>query len=209
MKSRLLIAMLLLTAALATTVCRKSESDVSQLEELPKDIADNLKRVPDSDVLVSIAPIAAPSPLPTSGKPNGPVFLRACSETQDYWVQVIYPVTVCTRPDLIASTFMAPAPPRNSGPPTTTAVRSYKLSAFEGQRFTTPFGCRTHSGPWLATIARRIECNKATSCAMVILGVPSCPACPAFLWGGENCQINNRPTQVQFIDPPVEKGNPS
>src|SRR5438128_817695 len=116
MKSRFSIAMLLLIAALATSVCSKSEPDVGQLEELPKDIADNLKRVPDSDLLISIAPVTAPSPLPTPGKPSGPIFARACSETQNFLVQVIYPVTVCSRRDLVASTFLAAAPPRTSGP---------------------------------------------------------------------------------------------
>lgn len=210
MKERLLITTLLLVAVLGTSVCRKSapEPDVSQLEELPKDIADNLKRVPDSDVLVSIAPIAAPSPLPTPVKPGGPVFVRACSERQSFVVQVIYPVTVCTRPDLIASTFMAPAPPRNTGPTATTIVKSYKLSAFEGKPFPTPFGCRTHNGPWITTITRSIECNNATSCQMVIQGVPSCPACPAFLWGGENCQ-NNPPPPVKLVGTAFPQGGPT
>jgi len=210
MKSRFPIVMLLLVTALATSVCQKSEPDVGQLEELPKDIADNLQRVPNSDVLISITLVAAPSPLPTPGKPNGPIFARACSETQNYLVQVLYPVTVCSRPDLApASTFMATAPPSTGGPATTGTVKSFKLSAFLGQRFTNPFFCQTRSGPWLATIVRNIQCNEATSCVMVIMGVPSCPACPAFLWGGANCQVSNRPTQVQFIDPVFEQGNPS
>jgi hypothetical protein len=209
MKSRFPIVMLLLVAALATSVCQKSEPDVGQLEELPKDIAENLQRVPNSDVLISIAPVAAPSPLPTPGKPNGPVFLRACSETQNYLVQVLYPVTVCSPPDLVATTFLSPAPPSNSAPGTTGTVKTFKLTAFGGQRFTRPFFCQRRSGPWLATIVRTIQCNEATSCVMVIMGVPSCPACPAFLWGGANCQVSNRPTQVQFIDPVVEQGKPS
>jgi hypothetical protein len=208
MKSRFPIAMLLLVAALATSVCSKSEPDVGQLEELPKDIADNLKRVPDSDVLISIAPVAAPSPLTAPSKPNGPIFARACSETQNFLVQVIYPVTVCSRRDLVASAFLAAAPPRSSGPVATATVKSYKLTGFEDKILPSPFLCQTRNGPWLATIVRNIQCNEATSCVMVIMGVPSCPACPAFLWSGPNCQVSNRPTQVQFIDPVVEQGPP-
>jgi len=198
--------MLLLVAALATSVCRTSEPDTAQLEELPKEIADNLKPAPNSDLLISIAPVAAPSPLATPGKRSGPIFLRACSETQNYQVQVLYPVTVCSRRDLVASTFLAAAPPRSSGPVATATVKSYKLTGFEGKILPSPFLCQTRNGPWLATIVRNIQCNEATSCVMVIMGVPSCPACPAFLWAGANCQVNNRPTQVQFIDPPVEQG---
>jgi hypothetical protein len=201
--------MLLLAAVLSTSVCRKSETDVSQLPELPNDIAQNLKRVPNSDLLVSIAPIAAPSPTPTPIKPPGPVFLRACMEAQDYIAQVTYPVTVCSQPDIVLSQFTSIAPPNTSAPATTAEVRSYKLTAFEGKRFETPFHCETRSGPWIVTISRTIFCNEATSCAMVILGVPSCPNCPAFLWGGQNCQAENRPPEVHFIGGVFEKGKPT
>ncbi len=187
------------------SVCRKSEPklEVSQLEEMPQDIADNLKRIPNSDVLVSIAPIATSQPTPAQ-----PVFMRACSETQNFWIQVGYPVTICTPPNLLAGTFMAPAPPRSSAPAATTAT-TYKLSAFEGKTLTPPFGCQSRRGPWIAIITRSIACNGATSCSMVILGVPSCPACPRFSWGGDNREFDNRPAEVQFIDPPDAHGQPS
>jgi hypothetical protein len=207
MNRRLVVAMLLVAAALTTTVCRKSETDVSQLPELPNDIAQNLKRVPNSDVLISIAPIPAPSPTPARPKREGPVFLRACSETQDFIAQVTYPVTVC-HPDVIVATLMSPAPPPASAPATTASVSSYKLSAFEGQRLNIPFRCETRSGPWIVTITRTIHCDEGTSCVMVILGVPSCPDCPAFLWGGQNCQVENRPPQLSFVDGVFPKGQP-
>jgi hypothetical protein len=194
------LMLLVLVAALGSSVCRKS--DVSKLEELPKDIAENLKRIPDSDVLISIAPIASPNPQPT------PMLSRACSETQDFLVQVIYPVTVCTPFDLLPGRFMADAPPRSAGAATTT-VKSYKLSAFEGQPLTTPFGCQKRGGPFLAKITRTVACNNATSCSMQILGVPSCPACPSFVWSGDNCEVNNRPAEVRFIDPPFAQGKPT
>ena len=209
MNRRLTVALLLLIGLLFTAVCRKSEPDVSQLPELPNEIAQYLKRVPNSNLLVSIAPIPAPSPTPTPEKPKGPVFLRACMEVQDYIAQVTYPVTVCSEPGIVLDRFIATAPPSASGQSTTAEVTIFKLSAFEGQRFQTPFHCQTHSGPWIATIQRTIFCNEATSCAMVILGVPSCPACPAFLWGGQNCQAENRPPQVHFIDGVFEKGKPT
>src|SRR5437899_1058118 len=199
MNRRLVAAIFLLVGALAISVCRKSEPDVGQLEELPKDLAANLKRVPDSDVLISIAPVAAPSPVSTPGKPRGPIFTRACGETQSFLVQVLLPVTVCSRRDLVASTFLAAAPPRTGGLAATATVKNFKLTAFDGKILPSPFLCQTRNGPWLATIVRNIQCNEATSCAMVIMGVPSCPACPGFLWSGPNCQVNNRPTQVQFI----------
>ena len=48
------LMLLVLVAALGSSVCHKA--DVRKWEELPNDIAGNLKRIPDSDVLVSIAP---------------------------------------------------------------------------------------------------------------------------------------------------------
>ena len=194
------LLLLVLVAALGSSVCRKS--DINKLDELPKDIAENLKRIPDSDVFVSIAPIADPNP------PPPPVFALSCSETQQFWVQVVYPVTVCTPIDLIPSTFLADAPPRSSGPRATT-VKNYKLSALAGQPLTTPFGCQRRFGPFLAIITRTRSCSNATSCSMEILGVPSCPTCPSFAWSGTNCEVNNRPAEVRFIGLPVAKGAPT
>ena len=194
------LMLLVLVAALGSSVCHKA--DVRKWEELPNDIAGNLKRIPDSDVLVSIAPIADPNPEPS------PIFARACSERQDYWVQVIYPVTVCSRLDLVPGTFMADAPPRRSGPRATTVTKIYKLSAFEGQPLTSPFGCQTRSGPFIAQITKTTACNSAQSCEMVILGVPSCPTCPPFFWSGDQCEDKNRPAEVRFIEPTVAHGPP-
>ncbi len=195
------LMLLVLVAALGSSVCRKA--DIKRLDELPKDIAENLKRIPDSDVLVSIAPIATANPTPTI------VFSRNCSVTEQFWAKVTYPVTVCARFDLIPSTFMAEAPPRRSRSGATTSAKNYKLSAFEGQFFTTPFGCRRFAGPFLAIITKTTACNNATSCTMEILGVPSCPDCPSFAWSGENCEVSNRPAEVGFIDPPVTRGSPT
>jgi len=195
------LMLLVLFAALSSSVCRKS--DVRKLDELPKDVAENLKHIPDSDVLVSIAPIAPPDPQPS------PIFARACSVTQVFWVQVSYPVTVCTPFNLLPGTFMADAPPRSSGPQPKTIVKSYKLSALEGQPLATPFGCQTRSGPFFAQITKTIACNEATSCEMLILGVPSCPACPSFVWSGTACELDNRPTEVKFIGTPMGRGEPT
>ena len=194
------LMLLVLVAALGSSVCHKS--DVRKWEELPNDIAGNLKRIPDSDVLVSIAPIADPNPEPS------PIFARACSERQDYWVQVIYPVTICTRLDLVPGTFIADAPPRRSGPRVTTVTKTYKLSAFEGQPLTSPFGCQTYSGPFIAQITKTIACNGAQSCEMVIIGVPACPTCPPFVWSGDQCEDKNRPAEVRFIEPTFAHGPP-
>ena len=116
-------------------------------------------------------------------------------------MQVIYPVTVCTPIDILPGRFMVDAPPRGSGP-RATQVKIYKLSAFEGQPLTTPFGCQKRGGPFIAKITRTIACNNATSCSMEILGVPSCAGCASFAWSGDNCQVDNRPAEVQFIGEP-------
>src|SRR5215510_3037579 len=109
MNIRLMIGLLFLATALGAKDCKKSKIDVSHLKELPTDIAVNLKRITDSDVWISIAPLPATNP-------GGTTLVPSCSERQTYCVQVIYPVTVCARPELAPNAMFVLAPPRHSGP---------------------------------------------------------------------------------------------
>ena len=210
MKLRLSLATLLVLGVLATSVCRKTETNTAQLEELPKDIAANLHRVPNSDLLVAMPPVAIKTPVATNQETPAPgvrPLVPSCQSTQRFLAQVAYPVTVCSaRPDLIAvltayDTVMSPGPrPPNN-------AKSYKLSSFEGKLLTNSIFCQQRSGPWFATITKTLDCFTRGTCTMVIEGVPSCPNCPFFLWYGQNCQSENRPPEVQFIGQLVDLGS--
>lgn len=209
MKLRLTFAILLVVGALATSVCRKTETDTARLEELPKDIAANLQRVPNSDLLVSMPPVAIKTPAATNPEAAAPGVrppppLPPCQSTQRFLVQVAYPVTVCSpRPELfeVLAAYDAVMSP---GPRPPTNVKSYKLSAFQGKTLTSSIFCQQRSGPWLATITKTLDCFTRGTCTMVIEGVPSCPNCPFFLWYGQSCESENRPPEVQFIGPLVD-----
>jgi hypothetical protein len=210
MKLRLILATLLVVGALATSVCRKPNTDTAQLEELPKDIAANLQRVSNnSDLLISMPPVAtttpaAPKPEAAAPGVKPPPPLPPCWSIQRYLVQVTYPVTVCSaRPDLfeVLEAYDAVMSP---GPRPPAKVKNYKLSSFQGQALTNSLSCQQRSGPWLATITKTLDCSLQGTCTMVIEGVPACPNCPFFLWQGQNCQSENRPQEVQFFDPLVE-----
>ncbi len=209
MKLRLTLATLLVVGVLATSVCRKTETDTAHLEELPNNIAANLQRVPNSDLLVSMPPVAIKTPevtKPVAAAPGVNPLVPSCQSTERFLVQVTYPVTVCSpRPDLIAvlSAYDAVMSP---GPRPTTGVNNYKLSSFQGKLFRNPIFCQQRSGPWLATIDKTLDCLTRGTCAMVIQGVPACPNCPFFLWHGQSCEVENRPQEVHFIDPPFSIG---
>src|SRR5216684_4531319 len=190
MKLRLTLATFLVIGVLATSVCRKTETDTAQLEELPKDIAANLQRVPNTDLLVSMPPVAIKTPAatnPEAAAPGVKPLLPSCQSTERFLVQVTYPVTVCSpRPDLSAvlSAYDAVIGP---GPRPPTNAKNYKLSSFRGKALTNSIFCQQRSGPWLATIDKTLDCFTRGTCTMVIEGVPACPNCPFFLWHGQNC----------------------
>lgn len=209
MKLRLTLATLLVLGALATSGCRKTDTDPAQLEELPQEIAAHLQRVPNSELLVAMPPVAIQppaAPIPEVPAPGGSPLAPPCQTTERFLIQVLYPVTVCSpRPDLgkVLAAYDAVMSP---GPRPPTDVKSYKLSLFEGKQLPNTIFCHQRSGPWLATITKTLDCLSRGMCTMVIEGVPSCPHCPFFLWDGQNCQSENRPQEVQFIEPLVAAG---
>ena len=207
MKLRLTLATFLIIGVLATSVCRKTQTDTAQLEELPKDIAANLQRVPNSDLMVSMPPVAIKTPAATNPEVAAPgvkPLVPPCQTTERFLAQVAYPVTVCSpRPDLfgVLTAYDAVMSP---GPRPPSNVKNFKLSSFQGKTLTSSIFCQQRSGPWLATITKTLDCLTRGSCTMVIEGVPSCPNCPFFLWYGQNCQSENRPPEVQFIGPLID-----
>jgi hypothetical protein len=204
MKLRLAFATLLFVGVLATSVCRKTESDTARLEELPKEIAASLQRLPNSDLLVSMPPMQISTPAAKQQEPVTPVVnppAIKCSTTYRFLVQVDYPVpvTVCsTIQNLNALTVYDAAVSPGPRP----APKRYKLTSFQGRALGNPLVCQFRQGPWLATIAKNVDCSSHEHCDMVI----AVPWSPIFHWDGRNCQVENRPPSVQYIDPTVDAG---
>jgi hypothetical protein len=209
MKFRLTFATLLVVGTLATSVCRTTQTDTAKLEELPKDIAATLQRVPNSDLLVSVAPVATKAPAVMKPTPPDKASTRGvtplavnCSLTTTYIIQVTYPITVCSPIGGLFSVLTAYDEAMSPGQKLPTNVKDYKLSSFQGKSLTASMFCRVRSGPWLGTIVKQRDCNLRESCSMSI-GISSVPA---FLWDGENCQSQNRPQEVSYIEPMFTTG---
>lgn len=212
MKRRFVIATLLVVGTLVTSVCRKT-TDTSGLEELPKDIAANLQRV-NADLFVSVpappaatkAPAKAPTPKsPTAAAPGTKSIAPPCRSTQRYFIQVTYPVTVCSsRSDLFSalSAYDGVMNPAAKPPTESKDVKNYKLSSFQGKTLTNSIFCQVRSGPWLATIVKQLNCQAQGSCQMTI----AIPSSPLFLWNGQSCESQNRPEEVHYIEPLVDAG---
>jgi hypothetical protein len=147
---------ILLLVFLATSQCQKplqptNAPDVSKLDELPKDVALTLRKIPDTDIYVSSPQVSLQS------KPNGPLPApKQCQVKERYFYYVIYPSTICTRDQAFLSNLenvnATLARSKVSGPPTAGPPRDFKLSGFEGEAFALPLYCRTTSGPWGAII---------------------------------------------------------
>jgi hypothetical protein len=177
---------------LATANCRQNGG--APLEELPKEIAANLKPIPDTDFFLSTPPptIATPDAVAPGPLPLG----KDCRTTQEFFSYVLYPVTICSPSRILGdvlSEYQAAFTPRAS--PAGGQVKTYILSSFEGRSLTPQLACHVRSGPWGATILKTAECSGVTSCAMAV----PCPACPIFMWYGDTCESQNRPAEVQFI----------
>ena len=188
-----------LLLVLSASQCEKSKPaepgvDVSKLEELPPETAAHLKRIPNTDLIVSEPPIDRTPPQPIV-RPEP----KQCMVDQDFSSQVLFPVTVCTRNPNYGTVLQAyNAPFGNPAQTSTMQVRTFKLSSFEGVSGVGLF-CHQTSGPFFAVITKHTDCSGISSCQMVIESVPQCPQCPAFLWFGDTCESSGRPTQVQFV----------
>lgn len=184
---------------LSTTHCQKSKStepevDVSKLEELPKETAAHLKRIPNSDLLVTEPPVPTERPRPIV-KPEP----KQCMVTQDFSSQVLFPVTVCSPLPTFGGVLEAyNRALGNSAQSIKADVHTFKLTNFEG-RIIDPIFCHQTSGPFFAVITKTTDCQNVSFCKMTVESVPQCPQCPTFVWFGDTCESSGRPTQVQFI----------
>jgi hypothetical protein len=201
MSRHVLVLAALSLLLLSTTHCQKNKPaepgvDVTKLEELPKESAAHLKRIPNTDLIVSEPPIDRTAPQPIV-KPEP----KQCMVDQNFYSQVLFPVTVCTRNPNYGTVLEAYNQPfGNPAQTSTLQVRTFKLSSFEGVSGVGLF-CHQTSGPFYTVIAKHTDCSNISSCQMVIQSVPQCPQCGSFLWFGDTCESSGRPTQVQFIGP--------
>jgi hypothetical protein len=74
-------------------MCQCNDEDrIGDLEELPEDIAANLKVVPNTDLLISMPPFEVNKPVVSATPKN-------CAPTDLSYAQVIFPITICYPPD--------------------------------------------------------------------------------------------------------------
>ena len=99
---------------LALTMCQCNDDDrVGDLEELPEEIAANLKVVLNTDLLISMPPFEVRKPVATATPKN-------CASTEHSYVQVIFPITICYPPDFSTNGLLKEyrlAPDREPFPP--------------------------------------------------------------------------------------------
>jgi hypothetical protein len=202
MSRHVLVLAALSLLLLATTDCQKSKSaepevDVTKLEELPKDTAAHLKRIPNSDLLVTEPPVVKEQSKPIV-KPEP----KQCFVSQDFYSQVLFPVTVCSPGPTFGTVLESyNRALGNSAQSIKADVHDFKLTNFEGQNLLNPIFCHQTSGPFYAAITKQTDCSGVSACVMIIQSVPQCPQCPTFVWFGDTCESSGRPTQVQFIGP--------
>src|SRR5262249_8088848 len=119
----------------ALTISRCNDDDkVSGLDELPKEIAANLKVVPNTDLLISMPPFEAKKPVVAPAPKN-------CAPTGLSYVRVIYQITICSPPDLSTNGLLKEyraAPDQSPLPAPAGETQTYMLSSFEGKSLKKP-----------------------------------------------------------------------
>lgn len=176
---------------------RNGDYRVGDLEELPEEIAANLKVVPNTDLLISMPPFEVKKPAVALAPKN-------CAPTEHSYVQVIFPITICSPPDFPTKGLLKEyrlAPDRTPFPPPAGQTQTYTLSSFEGKALKNPLFCVQKGGPWLATITKTDPCFGPIEFNLVISGVPACPQCPAFRWFDD---LDNHPPELHLIMPLVD-----
>jgi hypothetical protein len=170
----------------------------AKAEELPKEIAANLKQVPNTDLLVSVPTVTVNAPDKTASAPLP--LPKACFTTETFTSYATYPVTTCSRdPNFgtVLTQYLAMTGPTNGAvaSPESVQVKTFKLSSFAGRSFDPFLVCHLRGGPWNAMIVKQTDCAGITSCTMTL----GCTGCPVFLWFGKMCQSTGRPPEVHFF----------
>ena len=196
----ILLPVFVLFFAFSFTQCKSAPPPTAggPTEELPKEIAVNLKQVPNTDLLVSVPPVTASTPNATT---RGPLPApKECFRTQTFMSYATYPVTLCSRqPNFgtVVTQYLASTGPTRG--PVASAdslqAKTFKLSSLAGRAIDPFLVCHSFGGPWTAIIVKQIDCAGIASCVMTL----GCPGCPAFQWFGDTCESTGRPPEVHFF----------
>jgi hypothetical protein len=178
--------------------CRSEKSppakdDAANAEELPKEIAANLKQVPNTDLLVSVPPVGVK--VPDTARTTLPA-AKSCMTTQSFSSYCFYRVTTCSRYanfGTVLTEYLAMTGPVPS--PDSALVKTFKLSSFAGRTFDRFLVCDVRDGPWNAIIVKQTDCSDVTRCTMTL----GCLGCPVFQWSGPTCESTDRPAEVRFF----------
>jgi hypothetical protein len=181
-----------LVGSLAFSLTESRAQGREQLDELPAEIAANLRSVPGTQLLVSIAP---PDRGTSEPPPDVVPLEKECQSSQEFFSYVLFPVTICTPNsgfgDVLAAYQSATAP--TTAPPGGGEVQSYRLSSFAGQSVRQ--FCFQTSGPFGVTIVKTVDCNSVRSCQMAL----PCPGCGVETWYGDSCESQGRPPELHFF----------
>lgn len=157
--------------SLPLLACAEPETPLSELPELPAELASDLEPDPTAPVLRSRPARPAPPELPPQ-PPQPAVDVPSSCKTK-YLTQAIYPVVTCHPPSELTDQVVAQAAAAG-GPRAPAAAetlgeidrvelavepRFFKLSSSRGERLSAVLFCRVHGGPWSATVERRSQCS--------------------------------------------------
>ena len=181
-------------ALLLVAACKRTIS----YTELRSAIADSLR--PTNIPGVFIAGSHHVQPL---NQQNTAIFFcqKTCATTTTYWVQVIYPVTICYPPDIVIGGGIFTQ--GRKAPDSIASIISSEGTLTEAlsTRTINPLWCKTRYGPWIAEITDTELCDN--SCGegshiwtMKILGVQDNIS---WLWFGG---MQGRPQEVTYIGEP-------
>ena len=186
-----IVPLFLLT--LAASPCREvRDDDVRRLDELPQDVAAQLKRVPNTNLLINAPPLAAG---PSCGTPSNTV--RPCANQFEHRIFALYPVTICYPPEFPTEGILVEQQPPGSGPtPPRPPTRTFKLSSHGGTTAIGPLRCVVKSGPFGISILEAEDCSRTVANHFAVGGLVPCEGCPKLEWCGE---LRDNPPPLQLI----------
>lgn len=191
--------------ALLILQCTPANDTLSELPELPSEFVDNL--APSTTAPVLMTNLSQPAPEKPQIKDSIALLAPGKSCVRLYWVQVIYPITICYPPNELFDDLVAQAslPSKSKSNPkdeqqliTPQKAKFYKLSSFHNVNFSIPYWCTVHGGPWYGIIEETTSCSPGipNMYKFFLVGVPE----PIVVtWHGELGDFP-LPPSMQIID---------
>jgi hypothetical protein len=191
---------LVLTLALAGNGCGDvrddGDDDLSRLEELPQDVAAQLKPVPNTNLLVS-QPTGSAAPLQCGAPSNT---RRPCASQFEHRIFALYPVTICYPPEFPTDGILVDQKPTGSAPiPPHPPTRTFRLSSRGGTSPVRPLRCVVKTGPFGISIIETEDCSRTVKNHFAVDRLVPCEGCPPLEWCGE---LKDNPPPLQLIDQP-------